>query len=257
MSLARLLVLALAGSAAIFGSASAASAGQSVKLHVAFDPDRAGVRTTIEFGLRISGPNGSVPSPVTGLDLRLPGHMGIATTTLGQANCDPADLIADGLQGCSANARIGFGDATAIVPSAPYHVVERVSINALIGLPVAERLEVLFYAEGLTPVLAQLVFPGIVLSDTEPFGERINTLIPVVPTWPEGPDIALEQFTSTIGPLHLTYHRQVNGKTISYHPHGVSVPRRCPSGGYPFAAELHFQDGTETTADYNVPCPSP
>jgi hypothetical protein len=47
----------------------------------------------------------------------------------------------------------------------------------------------------------------------------------------------------------------VNGRTVSYRPHGVSVPKRCPPGGYPFAAELTFEDGTSTTADYNIPCP--
>jgi hypothetical protein len=234
----------------------AASASEAVKLKVAFDPNLAGVRTTIELSLQISGPGGAPPSPVTGLDLRLPARMGIATTTLGQANCDPTDLIEGGLHGCSANARIGFGDALAVVPFGPQRVLEKVSINALMGPPSGERLELLFYAEGLSPVYAQLVFPGVVLADAHPFGERINTLLPLVPAWPEGPNVSLETFSSTIGPLHLTYHRQVNGKTIAYHPHGVSVPTSCPPGGYPFAADLSFEDGTHTTADYKVPCPS-
>jgi hypothetical protein len=181
--------------------------------------------------------------------------MGIATTTLGQANCDPEDLIAHGLRGCSSNARIGFGDALAVVPFGPQNVLEPISINALMGPPAGERIEIVFYAEGLFPVFAALVFPGMVLSDTNPFGERIDTSIPLVGAWPEGPNVALESFKTTIGPLHLTYHRQVNGKTISYHPHGVSVPKYCPPGGYPFAAELTFEDATHNTIDYNVPCP--
>jgi hypothetical protein len=181
--------------------------------------------------------------------------MGIATTTLGQANCEPADLIYGGLHGCSANARIGFGDATAIVPLASGGVQEKASLNALMGPPAESRLEVLFYVEALFPVYAQLVLPGVVLSDTHPFGEQIVTSIPLVQAWQEGPYVALETFQSTIGPLHLTYHRQVNGRTVSYHPHGVSIPKRCPSGGYPFTAELHFQDGSQTNANYHVPCP--
>ena len=236
-------------------AASTAGAAQKVKLRVAFNPNRAGARTTIEFAFRISDTTGAIPSPVMSLDLRLPAHMGIATTTLGQANCEPADLIEGGLHGCSANARIGFGDALAVVPFGPERIPEKVSLNALMGPPSGERLEVLFYAEGLSPVYAQLVFPGLVLGDTHPFGERINTAIPLVPVWPQGPDVSLETFKSTIGPLHLLYHRQVNGKTISYRPHGVSVPKRCPPAGYPFAAELTFQDGTHSAVDYHVPCP--
>ncbi|HEX4837580.1 MAG TPA: hypothetical protein VFV03_03520 [Solirubrobacteraceae bacterium] len=180
--------------------------------------------------------------------------MGIDTTTLGQSNCYPANLIDGGIQGCSANARIGFGDATAIVPIGSGGIQEKASLSALMGPPAVDHLEVLFYAEALFPVFAQLVFPGVVISDTKPFGEQITTSIPLVQAWPEGPDFALETFNSTIGPLHLTYHRQVSGRTISYQPHGVTVPRRCPAGGYPFTALFSFQDGTHTTADYSVPC---
>ena len=233
-----------------------ARAEQDVKLKVAFNPDRAGARTTIEFAFRISGPHGTVPPPLTNLNLRLPAHMGIATTTLGQATCNPDDLIALGLRGCSANARIGFGDALAVVPFGPERVQEPVSINALMGSPSGEHIEVVFCAEGLEPVFAALVFPGIVLADTHPFGERINTSIPLVHAWPDGPNVALESFRSTIGPLHLTYHRQVNGKTIFYRPHGVRVPEHCPRNGYPFAADLTFENGTTITAGYNVPCPT-
>jgi hypothetical protein len=254
MSVARAVALVLAICACL---ASDASAAPNVKLRVGFDPDRAGVRTTIELSLRISGPGGSAPVPVTSLDLRLPADMGIATTTLGQANCEPAELVASGLSGCSANARIGFGNATAVVPVGSQPVRERASLNALMGPSVQDHLEVLFYIEALEPVFAQLVLPSTVREDSQPYGEQLDTSIPLVQAWPEGPDLALETFSSTIGPLHLTYFREVNGKVVPYYPHGIRVPRRCPRGGFPFAALLNFQDGTQTTVIYHVPCPSP
>jgi hypothetical protein len=253
MGIVRPLALSFAVCACFAGAANAAP---TVKLKVAFDPNVAGERTTIELGLRIYGPGGAPPAPVTSLNLRLPANMGIATTTLGQANCEAANLISEGLHGCSANARIGFGDATAVVPIGSRGVQEKVSLNALMGPPVENRLEVLFYVEGLSPVLTRLVLPSVVASDTRPFGEQLDTSVPLIQAWPEGPNLALETFTSTIGPLHLTYHRQINGKTVSYHPHGVRVPRVCPAGGYPFGALLNFQDGTHTTSVYRVPCPS-
>jgi hypothetical protein len=230
-------------------------ASQSVKLKVAFKPNRVGVRTTILFGFDIAGPNGSVPSPITSLDLRLPAHMGIATTTLGQANCYPTPLLEYGLRGCSENARIGFGDAVAVVPVPHDPVTEKASLTALMGPPAPDRLEILFYAEGLTPVFATLVFPGVVAADRLPFGDRINTDIPLVPSWAEGPNVALIHFSSTIGPLHLTYHRQVNGKLIAYKPHGIIIPKHCPRGGFPFGAVLTFEDGTATTTTARVRCP--
>lgn len=253
MSLARLFALTLLMCACF---ASSAGAAQSVKLRVALDPDRADTRTTIELSLRIGTPGGAAPDPVTSLELRLPANMGFATTTLGQANCDPAALIEGGLAGCSANARIGFGTATSVVPVGSQDVVEKASLNALMGPPVQDHLEILFYVQAMEPVFAQLVLPSVVQEASQPYGEELDTSIPLIQAWPEGPDLALETFNSTIGPLHLTYFREVSGKTVAYYPHGIRVPSVCPAGGYPFAALLNFQDGTHASAVYHVRCPS-
>ena len=79
MRLAGPLAVALAACAC---AASGTSAAQSVKLRVAFYPDVLGARTTITLAVRVRGPHGAPPSPVTSFDLRLPPNMGIATTTL-------------------------------------------------------------------------------------------------------------------------------------------------------------------------------
>jgi hypothetical protein len=251
MRFIRALALTLAGCTCI---ASSAGAAQTAKLKVSLDPDVAGQRTTIEISLRINGPGGSPPAPISSFDLRLPADMGIATTTLGQANCQPARLLNAGLDGCSANARIGFGNATAVVPVGSHSIRERASLGALMGPAAEDRLEVLFYVEALEPVSARLVLPGAVQEDVPPYGEQLDTSVPLIQTWPEGPYLALETFSSTIGPLHLTYFRKLGGKTVPYYPHGIRIPRVCPPGGYPFAALLNFQDGTHTSVTYRVPC---
>lgn len=235
--------------------ASGAGAAQLARLRVSFDPYVLGGRTTIKLALRVSGPHGVSPSPVRGLALRLPPNMGIATTTLGQANCEPTQLILGGLHGCSANARLGGGEASAVVPVGAQTVQEKALLTALMGPAVEDRLEVLFYVEALAPVFAQLVLPSVVEEDRSPFGERLDTQVPLVQTWPDGPDLALQTFTSTIGPLHLTYHRQVGNRTLSYHPNGIRLSQTCPRGGFPFGALLSFQDGSTSSAAYHVPCP--
>ena len=123
------------------------------------------------------------------------------------------------------------------------------------GPPNSEHLEVLFYAEGRSPVSAQLVFPGQVLSDNPPFSGRLDTSIPLIPTWPGGPDVAVTRMTSTIGPLGLTYYRHAHGKIMPFHPRGIAVPRRCPRQGFPFRADITFLDGTHESATSAVPCP--
>lgn len=236
-----------------------AAGAASVKLRVAFKPDIAGSRTTLEMKVRIGGGPGGAPppSPVTKLNLRMPANMGIGTTTLGEINCDPASLMQRGLTGCSTNSRIGFGDATAVVPVGSQYVAEKVALHTLMGPPVRDRIEVLFYLEGRSPVLNRAVFPGEFLEDSGLFGEQLDTSITPIQAWPEGPDMALETFNSTIGPLDLTYYRRVKGRTVSFHPQGVRLPQSCPRGGYPFAAELSFADGSTAEARYTVRCPPP
>lgn len=262
---ALVLVFTLAAAECLASGATAAptakprvstGAAQTAKLRVSFAPYRLGGRTTIKLSLRVSGPHGAPPAPVRSLSLRLPPNMGIATTTLGQANCEPSQLLLGGLRGCSPNARIGGGEASAVVPVGAHAVQEKASLAALMGPPVESRLEVLFYVEALSPVFAQLVLPSVVEEDSSPYGERLDTQVPLVQAWPDGPDLALETFQSTIGPLHLTYHRQVGARTLSYHPTGIRLPQMCAKGGFPFGALLSFQDGSNTTAVYHVPCPS-
>jgi hypothetical protein len=226
------------------------------RLHVAFEPNRPGARTTIELSLMLRGADGGPPPPLRSMSLRLPAGMGIATTTLGEANCAPDALIAGGLAGCSANAQLGFGSATAVVPVGAQRVLEHASLRPLMGPPRENTVEVLFYAQADSPVFAQLVLPAVLAEDAPPFGERLQTSFPLVEVWPEGPDLSIESIDSTIGPLRLTYRRRVGSRTVSFHPTGVRIPASCPPGGYPFAAQLQFLDGAAASAYSRVRCPA-
>jgi hypothetical protein len=240
------------------GLPGAAGAGApSASLHVAFTPDRAGARTTIELSVKVRGDAGRPPPALRSLELRLPAGMGIATTTLGEASCSPASLIAGGLSGCSPNALLGFGTATAVVPVGAGTVLEHAVLHPLMGPPRENQVEVLFYAQADSPVFAQLVLPAVLAEDVPPYGERLQTAIPLVEVWPEGPDLALASIDSTIGPLHLAYRRRVGSRTVSFRPQGIRIPAQCPRGGYPFAAQLGFIDGAVASASYHVPCPRP
>jgi hypothetical protein len=247
--------LALALCLGLLGAPSTASAGPSASLHVAFAPDRAGERTTIELSLQVRGDAGRPPPALRTLQLRLPAGMGVATTTLGEANCSPASLIAAGIGGCSPNALLGFGTATAVVPVGAGSVLEHAVLHPLMGPPRENQVEVLFYAQANFPVFAQLVLPAVLAEDVPPYGERLQTAIPLVEVWPEGPDLALASIDSTIGPLHLAYRRRVGSRVVSFKPQGIRIPALCPRGGYPFAAQLGFVDGAGASASYRVPCP--
>jgi hypothetical protein len=255
--LAAILLIAFVLCAGATGAAhDAAQPEQRVTLHAGFTPYRLGTRTTIELSFQVhSTTPGHAPSPVTDIDLRLPAGLGLATSTLGLANCEPSALLALGPDGCPANARIGHGSAIVAIPTEGEPVEEAGSLTVFVGRPDSEPLEVLFYAEGSSPVVAQLVFPGRLLGDGKPFSERLNTTIPLIPTWPGGPDVTVTRMSATVGPLGLTYYRRVRGHVVAYHPRGIALPRHCPRGGFPFRADLSFLDGARVSATRVVPCP--
>jgi hypothetical protein len=253
---AALALMALALGVSAGAPSSVAEAGQTVALRTGFNPYRLGAPTTIEFEFEVTSTTpGAVPEPVTGVDLKLPAGLALATSTLGLANCEAAKLLTQGLEGCPPNARVGFGSAIAAIPIDGGAVQEEGQLTALIGPPNPEHLEVLFFAEAERPVSAELVFPGEILEGGGPFSAELNTEVPLIPTWPGGPNISITKMASTIGPLRLTYYRNVDGQVMAFRPRGASLPKRCPRHGFPFHIELTFLDGTKAGAASAVPCP--
>lgn len=245
--------LALLGFASL--PAAAVATSEVATLNAAFTPDRLGASTTISFGFHIATTGGLAPPPLTDVDLRMPAGINYATTTLGLAICQPAALQAKGLAGCSPNSRLGFGDAYVEVPFGVGSGREIPEIQALMGPPHNGNLVVLFWANGHTPVYAQLVFTGEVLPASGAFGSQLTTEVPLISSVPDGPDVSIVSVQSTIGPSRLTYYRHSHGRLVAFHPTGVSVPERCPRGGFPFSAEFRFQDASRTSASTTVPCP--
>jgi hypothetical protein len=234
-----------------------AGAAETATLHTSFSPDRLGASTTIGFGFRIANSDGGLPAPLTSLSLKLPAGIDYVTTTLGLAICQPANLLARGLAGCPANSRLGFGRAFVEVPFGEGSGHEIPNLQALMGPPHDGNLVVLFYANGQEPVYAQIVFQGELVSGSETLGGSLNAVIPLIPSVPNGPPVSVVSVQSTIGPSHLTYYTRSHGRTVAFHPQGVSVPPSCPRGGFPFSATFGFADGTSTVATSVVPCPPP
>jgi hypothetical protein len=235
------------------GGASAVT--ERARLHADFSPDRLGAATTISFGFHLETTGGLAPPPLSSVDLRLPAGINYTTTTLGLAICQPAVLQARGLAGCSPNSRLGYGSAFVEVPFGAGDGQELPEVQAVMGPPRDGNLVVLFYANGREPVSAQIVFAGEVLPASGIFGSHLAALVPAIASVPGGPDVSVVSVQSTIGPRNLTYYHRRHGRLVPFRPEGVSVPERCPRGGFPFAADFGFQDASHTTATTRVPCP--
>lgn len=238
--------------------APAVAVTEQASLHASFSPDRLGTPTTIGFGFEVSTTEGLAPPPLSNINLHIPAGMDFTQTTLGLAICNPASLQAHGLAGCSPNSRLGYGSASVEVPFGTGSGHELPEIQALMGPPTSNNnMVVLFYANGQTPVFAQLVFKGEVLPASGAFGSELATSVPPIPSVPNGPDVSIVSVRATIGPSHLTYYRHRHGRLEAFHPRGVSIPEHCPKGGFPFSANFTFQDGSTTSAATVVPCPPP
>lgn len=247
----------LACASPLLGTALAAPASEQASLHASFTPDRLGASTTIAFGFHLQTTEGLAPPPLTGIVLHMPAGMNYTLTTLGLAICQPAVLQAKGINGCPPNSRLGSGNALVEVPFGTGSGHEIPEVQAVVGPPNNGNMVVLFYANGQTPVFAQLVFQGEILPDGGPFGSQLATTVPLIPSVPNGPDVSVVEVNSTIGPNGLTYYKHVHGRRESFHPLGIGVPEHCPRSGFPFSASFTFQDGSQASASTTVPCPPP
>jgi hypothetical protein len=207
-------------------------------------PDRLGAKATLTFTIRYAGGDFGVPSPVRRSVLRFPAGLSLNIPSL--RSCSAARLRARGPNGCPPQSEIGSGHALVETRAGSQTITEDVSMWAFLGPPhnLQPTFEIL--AQGYTPLDERMVLAGTVLSDRAPYGEELVMSIPPIPTLPLEPDASIVSFSLTIGA------RKRHGT------HGAStvvVPSRCPVGGFPFAAEFTYADGSGGSALATTPCP--
>ncbi len=246
---AALVILALAV------TAPAPVAAETATLHASFSPDRLGASTTIRFSFDLHGAAGGVPAPLSAVSLRLPTGIDYLSTTLGLAICAPAILMAHGPSGCPPNSLLGTGSALVEVPFGAGAGKEIPEIQAVMGPPAHENIVVLLYADGLSPVLAQIVMQAELIPGTDTLPGRLETQVPLIASVPAGPPVSILSVTTSIGPAGLTYFGYRHGHRVAFHPRGVSVPEHCPRGGFRFSALFTFTDQSTAGAADSVPCP--
>jgi hypothetical protein len=252
-TLAAALLLCLYPLAAAPPAASAAA--PSATLSASFAPERLGRRTTLGLGFQISAGAGQVPPPLTGVELSYPNYLGIALSGLGLATCTEAALQAAGPGGCPADSIMGHGTALARIPFGGQVVAESAPLAIMRASDQEGRIALLFDAVGTRPLAASVVFPGVLLPAQAPFGGSLSIAVPLIPSVPGAADVALARLQLTLGPNGVVYYEQVAGRTLAYQPPGILLPPTCPPGGFPFAAQFTFADGSQASAATTVPCP--
>ena len=219
-------------------------------------PDRLGASTTIELKVGVQGGDGAVPPPLRSVALRYPEDLGIALSGLGLETCTASALETSGPAACPPNSVMGHGSALGEIPFGPEVIRERASVTVVRAEDEDGHIALLFDAQGISPVVANIVFPGELLPARRPYGGEISLSVPLVPSLPEAPDVAVVALEATIGPEGLTYYEQSHGASVPYTPKGILLPDHCPRGGFPFAAALSFEGGQLSRASTHVRCPA-
>lgn len=237
------------------GLASAAAAAPTVTLQAKLRPTKLGAASTVSLGFHVAaGPHGEQP-PLGDFALRLPTGMGFAGSTLGLATCAAPALLARGAGGCPHESLIGFGYAQVQVPFGAQLVRETARVSIFMARPVRQHTTTLFYFDGRRPVIAPLVLRSEVVTPEGSLDSVLTTPVPPILTTPDGPEGTLVSLQASIGPPGLRYFKRVDHRTVAYRPRGIAIPETCPPGGFHFAAEFRFRDGSHTRARTRVPCP--
>jgi hypothetical protein len=208
-----------------------------------FHPDRLGAMGALTVTIDLAGDELGDPPPLRRSVLRLPAGLGVEIPHL--RSCEPERLRLLGARGCPAQSRLGVGRALVRVPLGSQLLGESISLWVFLGplhnlQPTFEML-----AQGYTPFDERLVLSGTVLPDNPPYGEDILLSIPAIPTLPLEPDASIASMSLTIG-FSRRSARESN-TTIE--------PTRCPPGGFPFAGELTYADGSTQDVSTTTPCP--
>jgi hypothetical protein len=238
---ARTIIIAAAVCA---GLAVPAQAQTTATLTPSLTPNRLDAKAALTITIRYAGGAFGVPSPVRRSVLQLPAGLSLDIPDL--RSCPPTRLRTRGTKGCPARSEIGGGHALAEVHMGSEILTEEVSLWAFLGPP--DNLQPTFeiLAQGYTPLDERMVLTGTVRPARAPYGEELVLSIPPIPTLALEPDASIATFSLTIG-------------TGKRHPandaNAVLVPSSCPPGGFPFAAEFTYADGSSGSSLATIPCP--
>ena len=179
-----------------------------------------GAGAEVESRVTISGSEyGGFPSPLTGINIFAPA--GVKVNSAGFATCAPVTLEADGAVGCSSTSRAGpVGTGLGVVSFAGERVPEEVTIHEFF----APSGGLIFYVEGHTPAILQILEDAHWTTAGLPYGPELQVEVPLIETLPGADDASVLSFRVKVGAA-----RRVSGKPEYY----FTLPKHCPKGGFP------------------------
>jgi hypothetical protein len=213
-------------------------------IRASFSPDKLGAKAAFTFAVHFGGGELDVPSPVRRAVVHFPPGLTLEVPKL--RSCSRAQLQARGPRGCPAQSQIGTGRALADVHVGSTVESEEAAIAVFVGPPQGVNPTIEIVGQGYSPLEERVVITATALPDNPPYGEKLVMSVPAIPTIPLEPNASTVSFSVTVG-----------GKAAKRHhnPNTVLLPTHCPTGGFPFAAEFTYENGSTSTSAATVPCP--
>jgi hypothetical protein len=236
------LVLLLA--LVVCSQASATQSSTTATITPTLSPDRLGAEGALQLTINYSSDESAVPLPVTSSVLRFPAGLGVEIPHL--RSCSPTRLRAQGPRACPPQSLLGHGHAVAEAQAGSQIVSEGIDLTLFLGPfhNLQPTFEIL--GQGYSPFDERVVLTGTVRPDNPPYGEDLVLSIPPIPTLPLEPDASIVSMSLTVGTVKPRHPITVNT---------VVVPPSCPAGGFPFAAEFTYADGSTSSALASAACP--
>jgi hypothetical protein len=223
-------------------TATVAQAATVASVKPSFSPDRVGATSAFTLALSFSGEQQRVPAPVKTSVVHLPRGLGISLRGVGV--CPLAQLRHHGPSACPASSLVGSGHSLMEAELGALVITENATLRAFRGPDRGGRSVLEISGQGLTPLVERVTFAGVLAPDSAPYGTKLEMSIPPIPTLPTEPDASTVKFSLTLG----------GSSSAGHHPDLVRVPSTCPAGGFPFAADFAFSDGSNTSASAQAPC---
>jgi hypothetical protein len=238
-------VLLLSVLAACLCTAPAALAQTSLSIHPSFLPERLGASTSLTVSMRLLGGEHGVPPPLSGMVVHLPA--GLDLNLSGVGICPQPQLRRRGAGGCPANSLLGRGSAVLKVHAGSQTLPEPSTIAVFRGADRASTPTFLIYGHGDSPLDESTISTAVLAPDSPPYGSKLTISIPRIPTLMLEPDASFSSMSLTIG--------NVKARPQAHAAGTISIPRSCPAGGFPFAVDVTFAEGSTAGARASLPCP--
>jgi hypothetical protein len=238
------VLVALAASCCLGPAPALAHTPTAASIRASFLPDRLGANTAFTLAFGFSGGEAGVPAPLRRMVVHLPAGLGIDLR--GAPTCSTARLRRGGAGGCPSRSLLGRGHALMMVHAGSQLIPEETTIRVFRGPERGGRPTLEVLGRGETPLDRSTISTAVLEPDGAPFGLKLNTAIPAIPTVVYEPDASFVSLSLTIG---------AGGRPRAHTAGPITVPRRCPAGGFPFAADFTLGDGSTASARTNVSCP--